>query len=269
MSLSIASQIGPQLPLLRRHARALTGSQVSGDAVVRAMLEALASGEPLLDQRLPTRLGLYRAFHLVWSSASGEPRPGVHGIALAGLPNCFDDRLAEVTPLSREAFLLNAMEGFSASDVSVIMGVDADRAAALIQQAFDEIALQTRTRVLIIEDEPLIAMDLQHIVEAMGHTVIGIARTHGEALKLCDRQTPGLILSDIQLADGSSGQEATIELLKRCDAPVIFITAFPERLLTGERAEPAFLISKPFNDSTVQAAISQSLFFNTASLVAA
>ena len=72
---------------------------------------------------------------------------------------------------------------------------------------------------------------------------------------------PGLILADIQLADGSSGLEAVNELLATFEAPVIFITAFPERFLTGERPEPAFLIAKPFQPATVSAIISQALFF--------
>lgn len=51
--------------------------------------------------------------------------------------------------------------------------------------------------------------------------------------------------------------------------PVIFITAFPERLLTGERPEPTFLVTKPFNPDMVKALISQALFFNESSRVAA
>jgi CheY-like chemotaxis protein len=102
--------------------------------------------------------------------------------------------------------------------------------------------------VLIIEDEPFIAMDLEGLVESLGHQVLGVAR-------------PGLILADIQLADGSSGLDAVNELLRSFEVPVIFITAYPERFLTGERPEPAFLIAKPFQPATVSAVISQALFF--------
>jgi len=72
---------------------------------------------------------------------------------------------------------------------------------------------------------------------------------------------PGLILADIQLADGSSGLDAVNELLKVFEVPVVFITAYPERFLTGERPEPAFLISKPFQPAMVSAVASQALFF--------
>jgi DNA-binding LytR/AlgR family response regulator len=71
-----------------------------------------------------------------------------------------------------------------------------------------------------------------------------------------------MILADIQLADGSSGIDAVNEILGVLDVPVVFITAYPERLLTGERPEPAFLITKPFKPEMVKAVISQALFFD-------
>jgi len=63
------------------------------------------------------------------------------------------------------------------------------------------------------------------------------------------------------LADNSSGLDAVNELLRSFEMPVIFITAYPERFLTGERPEPAFLISKPFQPAMVSAIASQALFF--------
>jgi len=74
---------------------------------------------------------------------------------------------------------------------------------------------------------------------------------------------PDLILADIQLADNSSGIDAVNDLMGVMDVPVVFITAFPERLLTGEKHEPAFLISKPFKVEQVRSAVSQALFFST------
>ena len=69
-------------------------------------------------------------------------------------------------------------------------------------------------------------------------------------------------IADIQLADGSSGIDAVNELLGSLgELPVIFITAFPERLLTGDRPEPAFLISKPYSEEQVCSAVSQAMFF--------
>jgi CheY-like chemotaxis protein len=132
---------------------------------------------------------------------------------------------------------------------------------ALVEEAGRELAAEIATNVLIIEDEPLIAFDLEGLVESLGHQVLGIARTHTEAVSLAQAKRPGLILADIQLADGSSGLDAVNELLEAFEVPVIFITAYPERFLTGERPEPAFLIAKPFQPATVSAIISQALFF--------
>ena len=135
------------------------------------------------------------------------------------------------------------------------------RSTQLIDIAGREIAAQVATDVLIIEDEPMIAMDLESIVEGLGHRVTSVARTHGEAVKAVDQHKPGLVLADIQLADGSSGLDAVNEMLSTFAVPVIFITAYPDRLLTGERPEPAFLITKPYQPDTVKAIISQALFF--------
>ncbi len=131
----------------------------------------------------------------------------------------------------------------------------------LIDESGRELAADIAADVLIIEDEPLIAMDLEELVENLGHSVTGIARTRREAVELASARQPGLILADIRLADMSSGLDAVNELLQSFEVPVIFITAYPEQLLTGERPEPAFLITKPFRPATVSAVISQALFF--------
>jgi DNA-binding LytR/AlgR family response regulator len=73
-----------------------------------------------------------------------------------------------------------------------------------------------------------------------------------------------MILADIQLADKSSGIDAVNEILAELgDRPVVFITAFPERLLTGERPEPAFLITKPYSEDQVRSAVAQAMFFTS------
>ena len=131
----------------------------------------------------------------------------------------------------------------------------------LIEESGRELAAEIATDVLIIEDETFIAMDIEALVEGLGHRVIGVARTHSEAVALAHKKRPGLILADIQLADGSSGLDAVNELLGSFEAPVIFITAYPERFLTGQRPEPAFLIAKPFQLAVVSAVASQALFF--------
>jgi CheY-like chemotaxis protein len=264
--MSLGQELAPHLPFLRRYARALTGTQGHGDAFVRATLEAIVASPDDFPREVDPRLGLYRTFHAIWSSAnieedlddSGTEDP--EGIAQA--------RLARITPLSRQALLLTAMEGFTPEDTGYLIGAEPDEVESLVAEALAEIERQTRAEVLIIEDEPIIAMDIETIVRDLGHSVTGVAVTRDEAVSQALARRPGLVLADIQLADDSSGIDAVKDILAEFQVPVIFITAFPERLLTGERPEPTFLITKPFQRSTVKAAIAQALFFDRATVPA-
>jgi CheY-like chemotaxis protein len=177
--------------------------------------------------------------------------------------------LAAVSPLARQAFLLVSVEAFTPQEAAEVLDVDAAKLAALLDRASQEISRQVATEIMIIEDEPLIAIDIEQMVESLGHSVTGIARTKDEAIALYETTKPNMVLADIQLADGSSGIDAVNEILKTAAVPVIFITAFPERLLTGERPEPTFLVTKPFNPEMVKALISQALFFNETTKAAA
>ncbi|MCX7341618.1 MAG: response regulator [Hyphomicrobiales bacterium] len=256
--MSIAREIASYLPCLRRFSRVLSGSQASGDAYVLATLEALIANTAVFDKTLAPRIAIYRLFLSMWTSTNPEQsfRGGAREMSAV------DANLDALTPLSRQAFVLNAVEGFSIDDVALILNRPVSEASALVEQAGRDIAEQVATTVLIIEDEPIIALDIEAMVQELGHDVIGIARTHKEAVATVRARRPGLVLADIQLADGSSGLEAVNEILQSIDVPVIFITAFPERLLTGEKPEPAFLITKPFQPEAVKAAISQALFFD-------
>ncbi|MGI4878565.1 MAG: response regulator [Janthinobacterium lividum] len=259
--MSLASEIAPHLPYLRRYARALTGSQSNGDAFVRAALEAIVSAPADFPRDVDARLGLYKTFHAIWSTANVDVAPEVADAQ--SFERVAQDRLAAITPLSRQALLLTAMEGFTNEDAAYLIDGSPADIASLVAEALAEIDRQTATRVLIIEDEPIIAMDLESIVRDLGHDVTGVAVTRDEAVALARSAKPGLVLADIQLADASSGIDAVKDILAEFTVPVIFITAFPERLLTGERPEPTFLITKPFQRSTVKAAIAQALFFNS------
>jgi DNA-directed RNA polymerase specialized sigma24 family protein len=251
------SQIVAQhVPYLRRYARALTGNQASGDAYVAATLEALVKEPALLETSPNPRVSLFRLFSAIWNSLSvNDAADRVVNLVPA------ERHLGHVTPRPRQAFLLVSVEGFSEEDAATILDVDRETLKNLVEESGRELAAQIATDILIIEDEVLIALDLEDLVTNLGHRVIGVARTRTEAIALARNHRPGLILADIQLADGSSGLDAVNDLINSFEVPVIFITAYPERFLTGERPEPAFLISKPYQPSTVSALVSQALFF--------
>jgi CheY-like chemotaxis protein len=217
--MALAHAIAEHLPYLRRYARALCGTQKSGDAYVRAALETIVADPTVIGSDTTPRVALYRLFHKLWGSANVDLRP-VSGSRPQQAAAGVEKKLGELTPARRQALLLTAME-----------------------------------------DEPIISLDLQSIVREMGHTVAAIATTRDEAVRAARKTEPGLVLADIKLADGSSGIDAVRQILSEVQVPIVFITAYPERLLTGERPEPTFLVTKPFVPETVRVAVSQALLF--------
>ena len=259
--MSLLARLAPHLPYVRRYVRALTGDQASGDAYVRVALEALAAGDRSLDASMTPRVALYHAFHAIWCS-SGAQLEGPADTAADPRNEPATLRILRIAPRSRQAFLLTALEGFTPAEAGQVLGANFEEVDRLIAEAQRDIDADLATEVLIIEDEPVIAADIEALVRELGHKVLDIAATRSEAVEAVRRHAPGLVLADIQLADGSSGIDAVKDILGELDLPVIFITAFPERLLTGERPEPTFLITKPFQPETVKAAIGQALFFH-------
>src|SRR5262245_55409562 len=155
--MSIAESIAPHLPYLRRYARSLTGSQQSGDNYVAAVLEALIADSSSFDKSLSPRAALYRAFTKVWNSIAVNQVSEEPVTAEKSLP---ERRLESITPLPRQAFLLVSVEGFTTAEAAQILDCTPAHVTELLQMAGSEIAEQLSADVLIIEDEPLIAMDL-------------------------------------------------------------------------------------------------------------
>ena len=254
--MSLKAAVAPELPFLRRYARAITGSQKLGDAAVRDVLEALLTAPESFNTDNPPRLELYSLFHRLWQSGAsdiGTVSGTVSGLAMP----------------CRQALLLTAIEGFSLNEAAEILGSDVETVFADAAMARQSITDSLKSSVMIIEDEAIIALHIRSIVEELGHTVTGIARTRTEAVALAERSLPELVLADISLADGSSGIDAVKDILSAMSVPVIFITAFPERLLTGERPEPTYLITKPFESETVTAIIGQALLVHREQAAAA
>jgi CheY-like chemotaxis protein len=264
MTSHFATAVGASLPHLRRYARALTGSQEAGDGLAAQTLEALIA-DPTVAEGLEPRIALFRGFHQVWTRAGtplSEPDSQMEARA--------QDHMARLTPNTREALLLHAIEGFLPQEIGSVMGVTPETATDLIDTAIREMEESVAGRVMVIEDEAIIAMDISAIVREMGHRVTGVARTRSEAVRMAMDTRPDLVLADIQLADNSSGIDAVNDILQEFqDLPVIFITAFPERLLTGTRPEPAFLITKPYSEEQVRSAVSQAMFFASTETLAA
>lgn len=248
-------RIASALPMLRRFARAATGSQTSGDAYVASTLEAVIAEPSLVSDGPGAKIDLYRTLLRLVNSIPINREDDIDAT------NAGEERILQLPSLARQAFLLNAVEDLDSHQIADVLELSEPEVISLLDEAGQEIASQLATDVLIIEDEPLIALDLKQLVTDLGHRVMAVARTEAQALAAIADHRPGLVLADIQLADGSSGLSAVKTMLQDGRLPVVFITAFPERLLTGDRPEPTFLLTKPFRPAAVKAIISQVLFF--------
>ena len=255
---ALAAAVAPHLPALRRYARALSGNQAEGDARVARLLEAMVDDPARFALGHDARLGLFRAFQRLWAGA--EPA----GLSSDPRERAVAAQLSPLAPRARHALLLTALEGFTVAQTAQILDATPQAIGATVAEARAILRRAGHARVLIIEDEPIIAMDIEALATELGHSVVDIADTRETAVEAALRHRPDIVLADIQLADGSSGIDAVREILRRSRVPVIFITAYPDRLLTGRRPEPTFLISKPFRSETVQATIAQALFFRSA-----
>ncbi len=260
--MSVAEALPAHLPYLRRFARALTGSQATGDRYALAALEAAVASPVHMNEVPDTGVWLYRLLLKIWTSAAQHPMAATTDLSGESSIEAANRNLEAMTPLPRAAFLLHWVEGFSIERIAAVLECPVSRVHTLLEQAGHEIAKQITTDVLIIEDEPIVSMDLEALVTDLGHRVTHVARTRAEAVEAVNEHFPGLVLADIHLADDSSGLDAVHEILGGREVAVVFITAYPERLLTGARPEPTFLITKPFRSETVKAAISQVLFFD-------
>jgi CheY-like chemotaxis protein/DNA-directed RNA polymerase specialized sigma24 family protein len=229
------------LPYARRYARALSGSQSAGDAMVAEGLRVLLEDPGLQGEFAAARHALYavttRRFLARRGAASGS------GLAI-------DQRVL---------LLLNSLEEVPVANAALILEIDPEEAARRLHEARSRLREAAATNVLIIEDEPIIAMDIEELVRGCGHHVVGIASSEAEAVEIAARTRPGLILADINLGLGGDGAAAVARIVRGHDVPVIFVTAYPERLLTGETVEPAFVITKPFEPVTLAIATYQAV----------
>lgn len=113
-------------------------------------------------------------------------------------------------------------------------------------------------RVLIVEDEPLIAFDLISAIEADGHHVIGQCRTAHDAVHMTGNLNPDIVIMDIGLDGPDCGLDAAREIRRRFDIGCVFVSATLDRVdpETWGDIEPVALIRKPYRDQVLTKAIS-------------
>ncbi|WP_296398407.1 response regulator [Reyranella sp.] len=254
-SKKMSEAITRTLPFLRRYARAVTGSQQQGDEWVRLCAEVAVRQPDLIAEAEDTKVGVFALFHRL-RQPFGSIEAAADGGSVSGR---LKESLTDMAPLQRQVLLLTVLEGFTVGDAAHILGVDINAAERSLEEARRELQRVASVRVLVIEDEAVIALDVADIVRNAGHEVVGIAATEKAAIDLAAKHSPHLVLADIQLRGSDSGISAVNQIMKSMSVPVIFVTGFPERLLTGKQVEPAFVISKPFDPDLLRAAIAQAL----------
>ncbi len=244
------------LPFLRRYARAVTGSQRQGDEWVRLCAEVAVQQPELIAEAEDTKVGVFALFHRL-RQPFGDIEVAASGSE--SVSGRLKESLTDMAPMQRQVLLLTVLEGFTVGDAAHILGISVDAAERSLEEARQELQRVASVRVLVIEDEAVIALDVADIVRNAGHEVVGIAATEKAAIDLAVKHSPHLVLADIQLRGSDSGISAVNQIMKSMSVPVIFVTGFPERLLTGKQVEPAFVISKPFDPDLLRAAIAQAL----------
>lgn len=241
--MSNARSLIETLPALRRYARAVTSSSTDGDKCIEVLLQGVLSGSTDLTTEI--RDPAVEAFRVL----DGILTPD--GTQIAAPP---------ASAIDRRALLLTAMEEFSHEETAYILEIPRGSVPELLNVAEENLKTSLATKIMIIEDEVLIARHLSNIVSDLGHEVINFAATREEAITKAKENPQSLILADVKLADGSLGSDAAEDIWAMFpDMAIIFITAYPEILLTGRKKEPEFLIPKPFRPEYVQAVVSQAL----------
>ncbi|MEH1872809.1 hybrid sensor histidine kinase/response regulator [Nostoc sp.] len=112
----------------------------------------------------------------------------------------------------------------------------------------------TKAKILVVEDEAIVAKDLQHRLIKLGYTVPAIASSGEEAINKAVEIAPNLVLMDIKLKGSMDGIEAAEEIYKRLDIPVIYLTAYADdnTLKRAKMTEAFAYLIKPFKERELQ-----------------
>ncbi len=241
------------LPYLRRYARALTADTTRGDDLVAEALPIALADPVTFGLERPDRLKLYGLLNGL-CDADG-PRlsdlTGRHPMekALAGLPE-----------QERRLFLLVSLEELTVSEAGSVLGLDADAAQAAMTHAQTGLGSALTARIMIVEDDAIIAFDLEETVQRMGHIVCGTAANTQMALATAAEQQPTLALMDLRLAGGDSGITTAQILRQQSALPIIFVTAFGDELSRRGLDHLGPVIRKPFSRNDIERAITQAVF---------
>jgi CheY-like chemotaxis protein len=250
------SAVTSYLPALRRYAQAYAGSRLGGDAYLEICLEVLLEDPRWLRRQKTLRLDLFKLLHAVIDRV-GDKADGSGDTAQDSQARMRDTVLS-LSPLRRRLVLLLSFEDLQTKDLAYIMGLEETAIRAQLQHAWKDIYQRPQARVLILEDEELIAADISDAVEELGHTVVGVASNERSAIELARTMDPELVLADVRLR-GGSGARAVEQIRGKTRVPVIFITGYPDGVISDGTDDPVYVMAKPFRREDLKQTISRAL----------
>lgn len=120
----------------------------------------------------------------------------------------------------------------------------------------------SKLNVLIVEDESIVAKDIQHSLKKLGYNVVGVCATGEEAVKTAEETNPDVVLMDIMLKGQMNGIEAASQIRENIFVPVIFLTAYADEntLSKAKVSEPYGYILKPFKEIDIHTAIEMAVY---------
>ena len=238
---------------LRRFVGIFTGNHRFANLCVVRLIDEVAAEPGVVSLASTPRIGLFRLLLCILNEFSE---------AAAFVDNGRDILCPDY--LVRQAYLLSAIEGFSPKDIAEILDLTVECVDQMSAQFAQTELTAPQAQILVIEDEPLIAWQIERLVDQLGHRILGVATTRKQAAKFLRNVEPDILLADVQLADGSTGIDTVADILAHINVPAIFVTADPDRLNSGQLVEPLFVVAKPFIPVTLKAVISHALFLSNA-----
>ncbi|MAW82727.1 MAG: hypothetical protein CMI63_21030 [Parvularcula sp.] len=249
------------LRFVRQFARAVTSDQFLGDEIAAAALQRFdySAVEGLPDRE--RQITVFRAFYDAWRSASAE------GGAAFSNRSVLAARPFTAEP-PRQLVLLVDVIGLEIEKAAALIGVEPSEAKRLLSEERRRIAAtQVSGTALVIEDEPVIALEVAATLETIGLKVLATARTADDAIRLANKHRPDVVMADYDLGAGRTGLDAVREITSTLPVIAIFLTAYPDDVLSGDDYEPTFILTKPFDERALRAAIVHGLSLPRAGVI--
>ena len=230
--------------LVRRYFRAVLGDQAAGDRLADALPPQPRFGQGVRGAGAARVLcDAMRRWRRVHAQAVGAAPFSPASLVRALPPGRAPSRQAAILCDVFELSIAEAAEALDRSSGEVTMLLAEGRAAA---------SAPLGARVLIVEDDPLVAEHLAQVARDVGARRVTIAKNASEAMASVP---PDIAVCDYDLGDGPTGADVVRRLSAEHGTACLFVTAHPERASRGGDGEPAFIVAKPFAEGVVRAAL--------------